>query len=144
MATRLFLSRAVEVLDATVAAAYRQGEGVLRRVGGGRSVRGLLVDQVSVSEVLLDAYEATDRDVYRDLAHELMLHAGRVLWNDTRGVFVNRAVGDDDIGLLRHTLTPFTLNCRATAVLAAQTPRAKDRSLDAASYVLALRELQVS
>ncbi len=87
-----------------------------------------------------------------------------VLWNDTRGVFVDRAVGDDDIGLLRHTLTPFTLNCRAaailarlgrvtderdltaraTAVLAAQTPRAKDRSLDAASYVLALRELQVS
>ena len=72
------LSRTVGVLDATVAAAYRQGEGILRRVGGGRSVRGLLVDQVSVSEALLDAYEATDRDVYRDLAHELMLHAGRV------------------------------------------------------------------
>ena len=155
------LSCAVSVLDGTVAAAYRQGEGILRRVGGERSVRGLLVDHVSVSEALVDAYEATARDVYRDLAHELMLYAVRLLWNDNRGGFVDRVVNDDDVGLLRYTLTPFTLNCRAAgvlarlgratdqpdlttraqAVLAAQTPTAKGRSIDAASYVLALREL---
>ena len=128
------------------------------QVGDPNTVRGLLADQVAVSEALYDVYRATDRDVYLDLAQELMLFAIRALWSAPAGGFVDRVVTEDDVGLLRHTIMPFALNCRAAhvlarlsrdgqradfrerarAALASQTTVARTHSVDAASYVLAL------
>ena len=48
------------------------GGGVAHAVGDGEIARGLLADQVAVSDTLLDLYGATERDVYLDLAQELM------------------------------------------------------------------------
>ena len=137
---------------------YQRGHGVAHQVGDPNAVRGLLADQVAVSEALYDAYRATDRDVYLDLAQELMLFAMRALWNARAGAFVDRVVAEDDVGLLRQTITPFALNCRAAhllarlsrdgeradfcerarTALASQTKVARTHSIDAASYVLAL------
>jgi len=137
---------------------YQRGQGVAHQVDDPNSVRGLLTDQVAVGEALYDAYRATDRDVYLDLAQELMLFAMRALWNARVGAFVDRVVATDDVGLLRQTITPFALNCRAAhllarlsrngeradfrerarAALASQSNVARTHSVDAAPYVLAL------
>ena len=137
---------------------YQRGQGVAHQVGDPNAVRGLLADQVPVGEALYDVYRATDRDVYLDLAQELMLFAMRALWNARAGAFIDRVVAADDVGLLRQTITPFALNCRAAhllarlsrdgeradfrerarAVLASQSKVARAHSVNAASYVLAL------
>ena len=152
---------AIGVLDHVAGDTYRPGDGVSHRVDEPTSVRGLLCDQVALSEALLDAYQIAERDAYLDLAQELMLFSMRRLWNEGAGVFVDRVVAHDDIGLLRQTLTPFSANCRTAAVLSrlarvteraefadrAQTvlrtlaSRVAKQSVDAASYVLALHEL---
>lgn len=151
------LECAVTTLERVVET-YQRGEGVAHQIGDPNAVRGLLADQVAVSEALYDVYRATDRDVYLDLAQELMLFAMRALWSAPAGAFVDRVVTEDDVGLLRQTITPFALNCRAAhvlarlsrdgeradfrerarAALASQTTVARAHSVDAASYVLAL------
>ena len=143
---------------------YRRGHGVAHRADAPDGIRGLLADQVAVGEALYDLYRATDRDVYLDLAQELMLFSMRALWNARAGVFVDRVVAEDDVGLLRRTITPFGLNCRAARLLArlgretdrsdflerartalaSQTATARTQSVDAASYVLALRDVSAS
>ena len=154
------LECAVTALE-RVGETYQRGQGVAHRVDDPNGVRGLLVDQVAVSEALYEAYRATDRDVYLDLAQELMLFAMRALWNARAGAFVDRVVAAEDVGLLRHTITPFALNCRAAhllarlgrdtnrsdfqerarVALASQTTAARTHSVDAASYVLALQDV---
>ena len=154
------LECAVTALERVVET-YQRGHGVAHQVGEPRAVRGLLADQVAVSEALYDVYRATDRDVYLDLAQELMAFAIRALWNDRAGAFVDRVVSDDDVGLLRQTITPFALNCRAAhllarlsrdgectdfrgrarSALASQTTVARTHSIDAAEYVLALDDV---
>ena len=154
------LECAVTTLERVVET-YQRGQGVAHQVGDPNAVRGLLADQVGVSEALYNVYRATDRDVYLDLAQELMLFAMRALWNASAGAFVDRVVAEDDVGLLRHTITPFALNCRAAHVLArlsrdgdradfrerartalaSQTSVARDHSVEAASYVLALDDV---
>ena len=119
---------------------------------------------MAVAEALYELYRATDRDVYLDLAQELMLFSMRALWNARAGVFVDRVVAEDDVGSLRHTITPFELNCRAARLLAclgrdtdrsdfrerarialaSQTARAQTQSVEAASYALALQDVSVS
>lgn len=156
------LKFAVSVLDHVTGEAYGRGSGLRRRIDGGESVRGLLVDHVVLAEALLDAAEVTDRDVYVDLAQEAMLFALRRLWNASAGTFGDRLVATDDVGLLRQPLTPFRLNCRAAGVLArlalltgkdelaararqvlaALERSARSRGLEAASYVLACRALE--
>ncbi len=151
------LECAVRALE-RVLETFQRGHGVTHQVGDPNAVRGLLADQVAVSEALYDAYRATDRDVYLDLAQELMLFAMCTLWNTGAGAFVDRVVAEDDVGLLRQTITPFALNCRAAhllarlsrdgeradfrkrarATLASQTKVARTHSINAASYVLAL------
>jgi len=143
---------------------YQRGQGVAHRVDDSNGVHGLLVDQVAVSEALYDVYRPTDRDVYLDLAQELMLFAMRRLWNAGAGAFVDRVVAEEDVGLLRHTITPFVLNCRAAhllaqlsrdtgrldfrecarTALASQTAAARAHSVDAAAYVLALQDVRFS
>jgi hypothetical protein len=158
------LELAVDTLEHVVSDAYRRGEGIAHRIGDVSGARGLLVDQVSVAEALLDAYRATDREVYLDTSQELMLFAMRALWDARAGVFVDRVVMPDDVGLLRRTMTPFAINCRAAgllarlgretqrsdfvarahAALASQTNVARSHSVEAAEYVLALHEVSFS
>ena len=154
----------MEVVERVAGTAYQRGDGVAHRVSGDHPIRGLLADQVALSEALMDAYVATDREVYLDMAQEAMLFAMGRLWNARKGVFVDREVHSDDVGLLRHTLTPFSLNCRAagllarlgraadrsdfteraTRALASQTLSARSHSVEAAVYALAAREVCVS
>ena len=115
---RSLLDFAVLTVERVVGQSYARGQGIGHRVDAAQPVRGLLDDQVSVSEVLLEAYAATDRDVYLDVAQELMLFATRALADGRSGAFVDRAVAADDVGLLLRPITPFALNCRAARILA--------------------------
>ena len=152
---------AIAVLERVAGETYRRADGVAHRVDDPTSVSGLLADQVALAEAFLDAYHATDREVYADLAQELMLFAMRRLWHERAAVFVDRAPAADDIGLLQQTITPFGANCRVAAVLArlarvsegdefadrarlvlrTLAPSVHAQSVDGAGYVLALREL---
>ena len=154
------LAFAVTAVERVVADSYEKGNGIAHQANDEQSVRGLLGDHVAVSGALLDLYAATDRDVYLDLAQELMLFAIRKL-RRVGGGFVDRVVSPDDVGLLRDPVVPFTLNCEAAGVLArlarvtqrndfleqaretlvSQTAVARERGVDAAAYALALKEL---
>ena len=159
------LADAVDALEHVVGGTYERGGGIAHRVGedadADRLVRGLLVDQVATSGALLDLYAVTDRDVYLDMAQELMHFSVRHLWDDAAGGFRDRVHADGDIGLLRETVYPFGLNCaaarvlvrlghltgqpqfrdRALSTLAAQAPAARPQGVDAAPYALALQDL---
>ena len=157
------LELAVTSLERVVLDTYQRGNGVGHHLDDDQSVRGLLVDQVTVSDALLDLYQATDRDVYLDLAQELMLFARRTLWDAERGGFNDRAVAEDDVGLLREPVAPFGANCDAARVLArlsrvadghdfgeqaavtlaSQITAVTAQGVDAAAWVLADRELKL-
>ena len=148
-------------LERVAGETYERGGGVAHAVGDGEIARGLLADQVAVSDALLDLYAATERDVYLDLAQELMRFCLRALWDADRGGFVDRVVADDDVGLLREPRRPFAVNCtavrvlarlgrlagaedlreRAAATLASLLPEARRRGVDAAPWALAAMEL---
>ena len=156
------LEFAVTSLERVAGDTYERGGGVAHAVGDGEIARGLLADQVAVSDTLLDLYGATERDVYLDLAQELMRFCFRALWDTGRGGFVDRVVAADDVGLLREPLRPFAVNCaavrvlarlsrltgqddfreRAAATLASLLPGARQRGVDAAPWALAALELQ--
>ncbi len=153
---------AVDSLERVAGETYERGGGIAHAVGDGEIARGLLADQVAVSDALLDLYGATGRDVYLDLAQELMRFCLRELWDAPRGGFVDRVVADDDVGLLREPLRPFAVNCtavrvlarlgrltgaddfraRAAATLESLLPEARGRGVDAAPWALAALELQ--
>lgn len=156
------LEFAVLSLERVVLDSYERGGGIAHQVGDSESVRGLLADQVRISSALLELYGATDRDVYLDMAQELMRYALRRLWDaEPGGGFFDRIVVPDDVGLLREPLKPFAPNCEAAQVLArlaqiteqpdlrqqavstlaSQNNVARGYGVDAAPYVLALREL---
>ena len=157
------LEFAVTSLERVMLDTYQRGNGVGHHLDDDQSVRGLLVDQVAVSDALLDLYQATDRDAYLDLAQELMLFAGRTLWDAERGGFVDRAVAEDDVGLLREPVAPFGENCdaarvlarlgrvvdghdfgkQAAAALASQVTAVPAQGVNAAPWVLASRELRL-
>ena len=151
------LQCAATALERVVLPTYERGQGIAHQANHTDSARGLLVDHVAAGSALLDLYAATDREVYLDMAQELMLFAGRALWDETRGGFVDRRVDARDVGLLRLPLVPFGLNCdaaallgrlagltgnetfgrRRDAILSSQAPRARALGLDAARYALA-------
>ena len=158
------LDFAVRTVERVLGETYARGQGIRHRVDAPHPVRGLLEDHVSVSEVLLKAYTATDRDVYLDLAQESMLYAARALTDRRSGAFVDRTVVEGDVGLLRQPITPFGLNCRAAGVLArlgqaagrsdlweqarvvlaSQTNVVRSRGVEAAEYALALQAIGLS
>ena len=159
------LEDAVDALEHVVAGTYERGGGIAHRAGEGAGeaglVRGLLGDQVAASGALLDFHVVTERDVYLDMAQELMHFCMHRLWDDAAGAFRDRVHADDDIGLLREPVYPFALNCdaarvllrlarltgqprfhdRAVSTLAAQTGAARPHGADAAPYALALQDL---
>ena len=156
------LEFAVASLERVVLDTYQRGQGVGHSLNEDQSVRGLLVDHVAVSDALLELYQATDRDAYLDMAQEIMLFAGRALWDPDRGGFLDRVVAPDDVGLLRQAVKPFVANCtaarvlarlsrfsgrhdfgeRAEATLASQASEVQSQGIDAALWVLAARELE--
>ena len=157
------LGFAVTSLERVVLDSYERGNGIAHHANGENSVRGLLSDHVAVSDALLDLHAATDREVYLDMAQELMLFAWRALRNPDGG-FADRKVAADDVGLLGESLVPFALNCeaarvlarlarltnedrfreRAVTILASQTTGARAHGVDGAPYALALREMRTT
>ena len=155
------LEFAVDAIEHVLSGTYERGGGIAHRAGARTGVRGLLADQVRASAALLDLHELTDREVYLDMAQELMHFALHHLWDTAGGGFLDRVHTPDDIGLLREPVRPFAVNCeaarvllrlanittdpafrdRAAATLAAQTPLARAHGLDAAPYALAMRDL---
>ena len=155
------LEFAVDAMEHVVAGTYERGGGIAHRAGERSGVRGLLADQVRAGSALLDLHELTDREVYLDMAQELMLFALQHLWDASGGGFLDRVHTADDVGLLRERVRPFAANCeaarvllrlanittdpafrdRAVATLAAQTPAARAHGVDAAPYALAVRDL---
>ena len=157
------LEFAVDAMEHVVADTYERGGGIAHRAGERSGVRGLLADQVRAAAALLDLHELTDREVYLDMAQELMLFALQHLWNAAgAGGFLDRVHAADDVGLLRERVRPFVTNCeaarvllrlanittdpafrdRAVATLAAQTDVARAHGVDAAPYALAMRDLR--
>ncbi|MXY23092.1 MAG: thioredoxin domain-containing protein [Acidobacteria bacterium] len=159
------LADAVDALEHVVAGTYERGGGIAHRAGEGEEgtavVRGLLGDQVAASAALLDLFAVTDRDVYLDMAQELMHFCLHHLWDDTAGGFRDRVHADGDIGLLRVVAYPFALNCdaarvllrlarltgqpqfrdRAVSALAGQAAAARSHGPAAAAYALTLQDL---
>ena len=155
------LDCAVEAVEHVVAGTYERGGGIAHRAGGRSGPRGLLADQVRASAALLDLHVLTEREAYVDAAQELMHFAIRRLWHTAGGGgFLDRVHAPDDVGLLREPVRPFVANCEAArlllrlaritgeagfrehalAALAVQAPVARAYGVDAAPYVLALRE----
>lgn len=154
---------AIQSLDRLLVLTYRPGEGVAHYHDPDREVRGLLGDQIRMAAALVDAHLASGRAVYLDLAQELVLYATRTLWDERAGGFADRAAEPDAIGLLRTPLTPFVLNCEAARLLArlaavtedesfraramrtldAIRPAARSQGLLAASYALAVRDVEL-
>ena len=156
------LEFAVDAMEHVVAGTYERGGGIAHRSGSRTGLRGLLSDQVRAAAALLDLHALTDREVYLDMAQELMHFAIQHLWDPSGGGgFLDRVHGPEDIGLLREPLQPFAVNCeaarvllrlatitadpafrdRAVATLAAQTAAARAHGVDAAPYALAVRDL---
>lgn len=153
----------VTSLERVVGDTYQRGHGIAHAADDAEITRGWLRDQVSASEALLDAYLATDREVYLDMSEELMRFAIRELWDSVAGGFRDRAVREDDVGLLREPLQPFGSNCaaarvlarlgeltehddfreRAAATLASQLSVARGRGVEAAPWALAALELRM-
>jgi uncharacterized protein YyaL (SSP411 family) len=155
---------ALKSLERVLLACYKPGVGVAHCLDGTPRVRGLLGDQIAMMEAALDAFDVTGNIVYEMMAEELAHYAVRVMWDEAAGGFFDRAVdgeGPDDqvIGLMRHRLKPFVVNCDASrtlrrlsiasgdqeftriadAILAAMAPRAFEQGPLAAHYVLAVR-----
>ena len=155
------LAFAVTSLERILLDSYERGNGIAHHANGQNSVRGLLGDHVVVSAALLQLHAATDREVYLDMAQELMLFVWRTLRNPNGG-FADRRVAADDVGLLGKPFVPFMLNCEAARVLAhlarlteedrfreqavmiltSQTAVARAHGVDGSPYALALRELR--
>lgn len=156
------LEFAVDVVEHVVANTYERGGGVGHQADSKSGARGFLVDQIFTSAALLDLYAVTDRDVYLDMAQEVMHFSIHKLWDDEGGGgFRDRVHGADDIGLLQDPVRPFMPNCeaarvlsrlshltakaafreRALATLAAVGPVARTHGVDAAFYALALGEV---
>jgi uncharacterized protein YyaL (SSP411 family) len=150
---------AIASLERVLAACYRPGQGVAHYVDAGVRVGGLLEDHISIAAACLDAFDTTANIVYQMMAEELVRHALRTMFDESLGLFFDRALPDahDAVGLMRHRLVPFVANCTAgvvlyrlaissgngrfagiaDAVLAAAAPRAAAEGPLAAHYLLA-------
>ena len=84
------LEFAVDAMEHVVAGTYERGGGIAHRAGSRTGVRGLLTDQVRAAAALLDLHALTDREVYLDMAQELMHFAIQHLWDPSGGRWVPR------------------------------------------------------
>ena len=105
---------AVQSLERVLLATYRRGAGVTHWTDDGTEVP-LLGDQTGMAAALVDAFRATERPAYLDLAQELMLTAMRRLSDEKGAAFLDRPLGST--GRLREPLRPLGFNCEAAMVL---------------------------
>ena len=151
---------ALASFERVLLACYKPGAGVAHHPDGG--VRGLLADQVAALTALLDAHDLTGGEPYQMLAEEIGHYVLRVLADEARGGFFDRAVFDDDLGLLRMRRKPFVANAEAavalsrlqrvsreydfsaaaSGALAAAARQAHQQGPLAAHYVLAARQVR--
>jgi uncharacterized protein YyaL (SSP411 family) len=152
---------AVKSLERVLLACYKPGSGVAHYSDGQPHVRGLLADQIAMVSACLDVFDATQNVVYEMMAEELAHFAVRMMWDDGRGGFFDRAPDESEepIGLMARALKPFVTNCEASRTLrrlarasgtheftdyadrtlAAMAPLAAGQGPLAAHYLLALR-----
>ena len=152
---------AIKSLEHVLLLSYKPGAGVAHFVeNGAAQVRGLLEDQIAMAVASLDAFEVTGNVVYEMMAEELASYATRTMWDGESDGFLDRAADPRrDIGLLRHPVKPFAVNCLAARMLrrvartaesgefsdyadrtlAAMSSRAAAEGPLAADYVLAVR-----
>ena len=156
---------AVKSLERVLLVGYKPGAGVAHYFDGQPRVRGLLADQFVMAAACLDVFDLTGNVVYEMMAEELAHYAVRVMWDDQRGGFFDRARDEADaaIGLMSQPLKPFATNCDASRTLrrladasgdqefasyadrtlAAMAPSAASQGPLAAHYVLAMRAAAV-
>lgn len=153
---------AVKSLERVLLNCYKPGAGVAHYYDGHQArVRGLLADQFAMAEACLDVFDLTGNIVYEMMAEELGHYAIRLLWDERKGGFFDRAQDDSEtpIGLMNRRLKPFVTNCDASRTLRrlaaasgeAEFGTAADRTIEtmallapdqgplAAHYVLATR-----
>lgn len=156
---------AVKSFERVLLACYKPGFGVAHSYDGQPHTRGLLTDQFAIADACLDLFDLTGNVVYEMMAEELAHYAMRVMWDDERGGFFDRAHADEEssIGLLNQPLKPFVTNCdasrtlrrlaaasgesefarTATRTLEAMAPIASSQGPLAAHYVRAMRAAAV-
>jgi len=110
---------AVKSFERVLLACYKPGFGVAHSYDGQPHTRGLLTDQFAIADACLDLFDLTGNVVYEMMAEELAHYAMRVMWDDERGGFFDRARDDEEssIGLLNQPLKPFVTNCDASRTL---------------------------
>tara|TARA_Y100000588_G_scaffold281302_1_gene298359 strand:- start:889 stop:2388 length:1500 start_codon:yes stop_codon:yes gene_type:complete len=157
------LQFAVASMERVVGTSYERGRGIAHDVNQGQVIRGLLRDQVLVSGTLIHLYEATDREVYLDLAQELIRYVLRVFLDQDSGGLFDRVSHQNDIGLMREVMKPLEINCaavrvlvslgeitsnaefheRATALLFSQVQIAKKQGIGAGSFAVTALTLDI-
>ena len=156
---------ALRSFERVMLGAYRPGGGAAHYLDEhGAWVRGLLADQVHAAAALVAIAERTGQVPHLMMAEELMRYAERVMWDDRRGGFYDRApakAGAGEYGRLKQRLKPLNDNCLAACVwfdlaslaeqpeyrtrafktLASQTRVYQTAGLDAAAYALTVAHL---
>jgi len=152
---------ALRSLERVLLACYQPGGGVAHYFDRSVGIRGLLWDQIAMIHALLDAHDLTEGTPYLMMAEELGHYVLRTMWDDAAACVVDRAAGDDDIGLLRERRRPFVAGAeaaralsrlerasgepsfrgRAAAILDALAGEAGGEGPLAAHYLLARREV---
>jgi len=127
---------AVSGLERIVLATYRPARGVAHWFADGcAGEERLLIDQVAVASAMLDAHEVGGDGTHLMMAEELMLTAGRTLWDEAARAFRDRVQRPGDTGRLATPRYPLDANSTAAIVLArladrAGRPEYRARALD--------------
>lgn len=96
---------------------FRAGQGMVHCDDGATSSTMFLSDQVFMVGALLDAFEATGEDEFREGAEELLRLMDRRLWDGAQGAYGDAPADGEACGLLKITLRPFAENALAAVQL---------------------------
>jgi uncharacterized protein len=106
---------AIRALEFVWQKSYEEGLGVHHYFDTRPHVHGLLVDQVSMAQTWLDAYEHFGRELYLQRAQTLMRFADNALRDDD-GRYFDTVVAPEAVGRLRRRDKPFRDNVLAGEV----------------------------
>ncbi len=103
---------AIRALEYVWQKSYQEGLGMHHYFDSQPHVPGLLVDQVSMAQAWLDAYEHFGREVYLQRSRTLMRFADNALRDDD-GRYFDTAAAPEAVGRLRRREKPFCENVAA-------------------------------
>lgn len=103
---------AIRALEFVWQHSYQEGLGMHHYFDSRPHVPGLLVDQVSMAQAWLDAYEHFGREVYLQRAQTLMRFAGNAL-RDQDARYFDTVAAPEAVGRLRRREKPFCENVAA-------------------------------